>query len=383
MNCGQRTPNSPMCAHVLGFDATFALGNYRGMGRYVRQLVSAYPGQAIAFAPASASNTIGFPWPLIAGGRGPEPFWEQFSLPRLAKQNRVDLLLCGFNTSPVICNCPPIVLVLHDLIFRRTLLPFKQFQSNRQLAGAIYRRLVAPNAVARAAAILTVSETSRLEICSAYDLQPDRISVIPNTLPDSWFEHNPGPRSALSADRPYVLAVSGAAPSKNLQRLMQAFANARRSDVVSGVNLLVVGLNQLERVRFNQLANSIGIGERVVLCPRVSDEELKALYSNASLFVFPSTDEGFGIPLLEAMAVGTPVLCSSIPIFHEIGLEHVRYFDPFSIDDIEKSLVSELSRSRDIQAVQAATHHAQRYSFTIKKPQITELFSKIISEHVL
>ena len=375
-------PNTDLCAPLLGFDATFALENYRGMGKFVRQLVSAYPGPSIAFAPDSACSSDVLPWPLIAEGSGSEPYWEQFHLPRLAARYNVDLLLCGFNTSPIILNCPPTVLVLHDLVFRKPLFPLLQFQSRRQLAGAVYRRLVAPRAVLRAAAILTVSETSRLEICTAYDLPLERVSVVPNTLPEYWFQSNTKPSPRLFDERPYVLAVSGSAPSKNLPRLLQAFANAQKSDVFKGVNLLVVGLGQKEKIRFKNLATAFGIGNRVVLCPRVSDEELRALYRNASLFVFPSIDEGFGIPLLEAMAVGTPVICSSIPVFHEIGLRHVSYFDPFSIHDIEKYLIAGLSCRPDCTALKNATHHARTYSFNIQKKQITGLFKNIIMMHV-
>lgn len=378
----KQTYNSLLQGPKLGFDATFALGNYRGMGRFVRQLVAAYPGPSIAFAPASASSSDNLPWPLTAEGKGPEPLWEQFSLPRLARRANVDLLLCGYNTSPIIGNCPPTILVLHDLIFRKPLLPLKQFQSRRQFAGALYRRIVAKRVVTKAAEIVTVSETSRLDICAAYDIPFERISVIPNTLPEFWFQDNLTPNPELSAGRPYILAVSGAAPSKNLYRLIQAFSNTQQSGEVRGVNLLIVGLGQREQICFKQLADEFGVGNRVVLCRRVSDQELKSLYCKASLFVFPSTDEGFGIPLLEAMAVGVPVICSSIPVFHEIGLDHVGYFDPFSTDDLAKSLVSALSREPDDSALRAATDHARSYSFSIKQAQITELFNKIILEHV-
>jgi glycosyltransferase involved in cell wall biosynthesis len=272
--------------------------------------------------------------------------------------------------------------VLHDLIFRKPLLSLNQFQSRRQLAGALYRRIVAPMAVKAAAEIVTVSETSRLEICAAYDIPPERITVIPNTLPDFWFQDNLTPHPQLSAGRPYILAVSGAALSKNLYRLIQAFSSAQQSGEVRGVNLLIVGLVQHEQARFKQLAEDLGVGNRVVLCPRVSDQELKSLYSKSSLFVFPSTDEGFGIPLLEAMAVGVPVICSSIPVFHEIGLDHVGYFDPFSTDDLAKSLAYAFSRKLDVSALYSATDHARTYSFNIKQAEITELFKTIILKHV-
>ena len=368
---------------TLGFDATFAIGNYRGMGKFVRQLVAAYPGPSIAFTPASVlSDDYPTPWPLIAEGNGPEPLWEQLILPKLAARANIDLLLCGFNTSPVFKTCPPTILVLHDLIFRNSIFPLRQFQSHRQLFGAIYRRLVVPSALARASSILTVSETSKLEICSTYDLPLDLVSVVPNTLSEFWFQEASISYHELSANRPYILAVSGAAPSKNLHRLINAFANAQQLDTIKGFDLMVVGLAQSEHARFNQLATECGVGNRVVLCPRFSDLELKSIYINASIFIFPSTSEGFGIPLLEAMAVGTPVICSSIPVFREIGLGYVDYFDPLSVDDIEKSLVSGLSRGIDSIAIKAATDHARTYSFNIKQMEITKLFKKIISEHL-
>jgi glycosyltransferase involved in cell wall biosynthesis len=244
------------------------------------------------------------------------------------------------------------------------------------------RRIVAPRAVARAAAILTVSETSKLEICTEYNLHLDRVTVVPNTLPEMWFQGNPISNQMGPNARPYILAVSGAAPSKNLHRLIRAFAKAQQSEEVSGINLVVVGVGQREQTRFKQLADENSVGERVVLCSRVSDEELKSLYRNASLFVFPSTDEGFGNPLLEAMFVGTPVICSFIQVFHEVGLLHVGYFDPFSIDDIGKALLSGLSCGRDDKALLAAKNHARTYSFCFRSAEISGLFKKILVEHV-
>lgn len=366
---------------LLGFDATFAIGNYRGMGRYVRQLISAYNGPSIGFSPKH-NIFLDNPWPLISEGNLLEPLWEQFYLPKLLKKNKVDLLLCGFNTSPIVRSCPPTILVLHDLIFQKPLLSLKQFQSRRQVAGAIYRRIVAPMAVKKAAEIVTVSETSRLEICAAFNLPLERVLVIPNTLPEFWFQDNLISSPEQSAGSPYILAVSGSAPSKNLFRLIQAFSNAQQSSKVKELNLLVVGLGQQEHDQFKRVADEFGVGNKVVLCPRVSDQELKSLYSKAVLFVFPSTHEGFGIPLLEAMAVRVPVICSSIPVFHEIGLDYVGYFDPFSIDDLAKSLISALSRETNDVALNLALEHAKTYSFVTKQAQITELFKKIILKHV-
>ena len=365
----------------LGFDATFALGNYRGMGRYTRQLVNAYPGPSVAFAPNSFRNADELPWPLVAKGSGPEPFWEQLNLPRIAKFSKVDLLLCGFNTSPIFRRCPPIVLVIHDLIFLKSIYPIMQFKSSRQMLGAMYRRSVVPRAIKNAAEILTVSESSKAEICSVFELSSDRVTVISNTISDFWFRDEMQNESDIFSQKPYILAVSGAAPSKNLKRLIVAFAQGQHSSFIRGVNLVVVGVAFNELSIFKALAKELGVGNNVILSPRVSDVVLRSLYQQALLFVFPSTSEGFGIPLLEAMAVGAPIICSSIPVFREIGLNFPTYFDPFSINNIKDTMILGLSQNRSIAKMQAAREHCKTYSYDNKKKEIINIFGNIVLKH--
>jgi glycosyltransferase involved in cell wall biosynthesis len=197
------------------------------------------------------------------------------------------------------------------------------------------------------------------------------------------FKENSESQATPLSIRPYILTVSGAAPSKNLHRLIRAFSSAQRSELTRGLHLYVVGLAPHEHKQFKKLAKDLGIDGLLILLPRVSDLELKNLYRQALLFVFPSLYEGFGIPLIEAMATGTPVLCSSIPVFHEIGLDFVSYFDPNSISDLEASLIFALSRGQDHNKLQLAKNHVRKnYSYESNQQKISSLFGKIASENL-
>ncbi len=138
---------------------------------------------------------------------------------------------------------------------------------------------------------------------------------------------------------PYFLYVGNAYPHKNLEILIDAFA-ALGGDTT----LVLVGKDDYFYKRLKQSERVKTLGNRIVFKTSVSDRELGSLYRDAQAFVFPSLMEGFGLPAIEALAHGCPVICSDIPVFHEILGEAATYFDPNDVDRLTKILAVALEK---------------------------------------
>lgn len=320
----------------IGVDARWMVGDYRGMGRYAHALIEPIRRDVIGLLPAGSGEAA--PFPCVRAGRGFFPYWEQLELPRLCATEGVNELLCPYNTAPLkLPSSTTLTLVVHDLIY---LEPWRQLPpsvSAYQTLGRIYRRYVVPRVVDRAHRLVTVSEYSRRQICELFRVDEDAVQVIPNSLGPDWYGHEPVPRSARKR---YLFAVGGEAPSKNMPRLIQAFARLRQmlGPHAADVTLRVAGIKPAQHDHFRRLAARSGVSEQVVFESFVGEEALRKLYREAWLFTMPSLYEGFGIPLLEAMASGTPVVCSNTSSLPEVACGAGWMFDPRQVENMAETL---------------------------------------------
>ncbi len=257
-------------------------------------------------------------------------------LPRLALASGADVLLCPYNTGPLRLHSKiRLVLVVHDLIFMDRSLG--RSVSRVQNVGAHYRRVVVPMVARRASQIVTVSEHSRHRIVTDLGVPESRVTVIPNAIGEFWFQN----ADKTPRDHPYVLTVSGEAPSKNLTRLIEAFAQIHK--VMPRLQLIVAGVKPSAHLHFQTIAAKGGIADHVRFTPFVSDNELRSLYWNANLYVCASLSEGFGIPVLEAMATGVPLACSQTSSLPEVGGDAAWYFNPCDTQSISSAMIASLS----------------------------------------
>lgn len=313
----------------IAYDARLSLGQYRGMGRFLRMLISGHERDFVGLCAGGEQDSS---LNLVASGFKPYPLWEQISLPRLVRSYDIEVFLAPYNTAPL--NLPTdakLLLVVHDLIFMERLPLSKSLYQN---AGRWYRRLVVPRAIERADAIVTVSHYTARQLGSRYSLDKNRIHVIPNSIGEEWFSAEP----AQIETQNYMLAVAGEAPSKNLSRALAAFAMCRKLGIDSSLRLKVGGVKERFHPVFQKEARRLGIGDLVDFLPYIPGVEMRRLYRNAILFLMPSLSEGFGIPVLEAMASGTPVVVSSASSLPEIAGNAARYFAPTSVEDMAEAI---------------------------------------------
>jgi glycosyltransferase involved in cell wall biosynthesis len=260
---------------------------------------------------------------------------EQIELPRILKKHKTDLLHAPHFLLPLVRPCPA-VSTIHDVIY----LACPQDLPSR--AGRLYYRAMM-NACSRLAArIITDSEYSRNEIVRYLRADPAKIEVIyPGVDPGFCRTTDPARldavRSRYGIERDYVLCVGIYKPRKNHAGLLRAF----RDFLGSGghAQLVIAGpMGEGERV-LRRLAAELGITEQVVFTGFVDEPGLRALYSAARVCACPSSYEGFGFTVLEAMACGTPVVCSSAASLPEVAGEAALYFDPHNPEQIAAQLL--------------------------------------------
>lgn len=313
----------------IGYDARLAIGQYRGMGRFLRLLIGGREQNFVGFCATCEQDTS---LNLVSSGLKPYPLWEQVSLPRLVRSHKVDAFLAPYNTAPLrLPKHVKLILVVHDLIFIDRM-PFSR--SLYQNVGRIYRRLVVPRAIERADMIVTVSNYTARQLVDRFALDQSRIRVIPNSIGEEWFSSN----AAHIATPHYILVVAGEAPSKNLHRTIAAFAHCRRLSDDSNLRMKVAGVKKKFHAVYQAEARGLGVADFVDFLAFIPDTEMHRLYQQAALFVMPSLSEGFGIPVLEAMASGVPVAASSATCLPEIGGDAALYFNPYSIEEMAASM---------------------------------------------
>lgn len=244
-------------------------------------------------------------------------WWDHVLLPRALAQDGTDILFSPCDKGPLRGGCP-LVMTVHDLFF----LTLSEFSGIRRVAYGWCYLFLRRRMLDRASAILTVSSVSRDDILARFAVPPERVRIVPNAVSRSCKEvddraqiERVKSRHGVSED--YIMYVGNFKPHKNVRALLDAYTRLSQELQNSHVLLLCGYVDALgEQVR--RAAAARGIADRVIFPGCVPDEDLPALYSGASAFVFPSLYEGFGIPPLEAMACGTPVVCSDAPPLPEV-----------------------------------------------------------------
>ena len=264
--------------------------------------------------------------------------WSQFQLPRLARQNRADLIFTPAPEGYLGGQVVPQVVMVHDL--RPLSHPERSIQS-------IYFRNWVPILLKQCRHVVTNSSFTASEICLATGLPEDKISVIQLGYDSEHFCLSDQHRRLHKRD--YLLHVGQAYPHKNLERLVIAFKEISRR--FPDVDLLILGkAHPIETPRLHQLSFDLGLSERVIFKSYVPNADLPTWYRGALAFVYPSLWEGFGLPILEAMACGCPVITSYGTATEEVSGNAALLIDPFSqtslIDAIDSLLVSHSVRNR-------------------------------------
>jgi glycosyltransferase involved in cell wall biosynthesis len=256
---------------------------------------------------------------------------EQMHVPWLLRRERPDVFHAPHYVLPPAVGCRSVV-TIHDCIH----LMFPQYLPNK-IAYA-YARASMWAAVKRSDRILTVSEASKRDILHFFDVAPEKIVVVYNAIDDHFWLTPPDEevarvRERYQLDHQFILYVGNIKPHKNLVRLIEAFAALRRSGF-DELKLLIIGDEISKLPALRRAVHGHKLHKHVRFLGYVSDDTLRVLYRLASVFVFPSLYEGFGLPPLEAMASGTPVVTSNQSSLPEVTGDAAVLVDPYDVGSI-------------------------------------------------
>ena len=260
------------------------------------------------------------------------PLWEQWALPRAAKNYGVEILHCTSNTAPIWCNIP-LVLTLHDIIFLEP--RDKQNHSLYQNMGWLYRRLDVPRILNKCRRIITVSNFEMENIISKLGISRERMAMIYNGYND-WFkpiEETSQITKKYISDEGYFFFLGNTDPKKNTERTLVAYSKYLQQ---SGVKrkLLMADLNPDYLNGIIQRHHIENIREHLLMPGYIVNSDLPYIYNGAFAFLYTSLRESFGIPLLEAMACGTPVITSNTSSMPEIAGHEAILINPGNSDEI-------------------------------------------------
>ena len=277
-------------------------------------------------------------------------FGEHLQLPAALWRERVDLVHFPHYVAPRLVPKPTVV-TIHDLI--QLFYP----PENRPHLARLYLRMMIGSSLRRARRVITVSRSSRRDLVNLFSADPQRMTVVANGV-DPVLAQRPEKEvlEKLKADHglrsPLILVVANDKPHKNLDLVLRAYHLAVREHRIPGQLVFLGGADVQSRLRAR--SERLGLGDRVRLLGRVPRGDLHALYHVAAVLLHVSLYEGFGLPILEAMCAGLPVVTSNLGAMREIGEGAARLVNPLEVDEVaealERVLVDDPLRRRMIDA---------------------------------
>ena len=345
---------------IVAIDVTTLRGHISGVGYYtarivehlsqsigaeVSELLLLSNGPVERALPAGAKVVSGFRFPIRSA-------WMQFLLPLLLRKLRPDIVHYTNYLAPAV-SMGAYVVSIHDMSLART--PEHHTLKKRLLTASLV-----PKVARGARMVLTPSFATRRDVIEDLGLTEDRVVAIPYAAAEMFRPVTARP-AGTRLDEPYFLFVGTIEPRKNLVRLIDAFAAFARE--VPGINLVLAGQRGWKCGDIYARAAQPDVANRTIILDYVREDALPSLYSHALACVYPSLFEGFGFPVVEAMACGTPVLTSRTTSLGELGEGAALLVDPLDVKAIEDGLRA-LARDRDLREGLRAKGFARAASLT-------------------
>jgi glycosyltransferase involved in cell wall biosynthesis len=357
-----------------------------GIGTYIRNLLRGLAAidrkteyvLLCREADRAIAATLGENFRAVQETAGQYSITEQITVPLAVKRAAVDVFHAPHYVLPALTPGRTVV-TIHDCIH----LMFPQYLNHR--LAYLYARASLWTAAHKSNRIFTVSEQSKRDILKFFDVPPDKIVVTPNAIDDRFSveptaEQITQIRERYQLSHPYILYVGNIKPHKNLERLIEAFHYVRLQGR-GELELLIIGdeISKLQQLR--RAVHRYGLHRYVRFHGFVADQTLAVFYRLASVFVFPSLYEGFGLPPLEAMACGTPVVTSNVSSLPEVVGDAAVLVDPYSAQAIADGILRVL-HSAHLRAEMRERGYArvQAYSWERSVARVREVYGEVAGQ---
>ena len=362
----------------IGIDAR--LINETGVGRYIRNLLAELalldtPHTFVVFLLPDAYNKFQLPsakWEKRIANVHWHTLNEQLVMPTVFNKAHVDMVhIPYFNVLLFITK--PYIVTIHDLTVlhfqtgKATTLPYVLY-----FLKWIGYYLVLRIGLTRAKHTIAVSKTVQKDLQESLGISKNKITVTYEGV-DKKLQSVVSKSTGFKIKQPYILYVGNAYPHKNVEVLIHAFDAFKKTSEGKDFHLVLIGSDTMFYKRLHTLVETLSSKDAIQFTGAISDEMLIHAYSYAHCLVSPSLSEGFGLPALEALSLGCPVICSDIPTFHEILGNSAIYFDPKSIDSLV-SVLKKRSGKREVSGMELL----ERYSWKTMAKQTLSLYEHIL-----
>lgn len=310
------------------------------------------------------------------------PIWEQLYLPRAVDSWGADILHCTSNTAPLRLKTP-LIITLHDVIFMESD-DNTSTMSAHERAGRIYRRLVVPRAAEKSRTIITVSRYEKEQIQMLLNVCPTKIEVVHNGFSRYFAPIKMDEEIAklYSLPEKFIFFLGNTDPKKNTPRTIEAFAhylNLCREHNIESQKLVVADLSTATLKKMVRAEVWEKVESMIITPGYIYNYDLPHIYSASSVFLYTSLRESFGIPLLEAMACGTPVISSDTSAIPEVAGQAALLTDPKNAKAIADSILSiTTDKTLAEKQISLGLQQVAKYNWRDSAIQILSLYKQII-----
>lgn len=323
----------------IAIDARELQGRPTGVGRYVSEIVRrwavsvppvelrlyAATGDGALSAELPGEASLAVRW--VDGRAG--TYWEQWALPAALRHDGSDVLFSPAYSSPLVSPCP-VALTIHDVSF----CAHPEWFGWRE---GVRRRFLARQCARRAAALFTVSAFSADEMATHLGLARRRIDVVPNGIDHVARRPNPAPRWLARQPTPHVVSVGSIFNRRHVPTLVRAFAEAFGGHPAA--RLSIAGDNRTHpRLDLDAIAREAGVADRTQVLSYAPTHVIEELFETADIAVFVSEYEGFGLPMLEPLSRGVPVIVADTAVSHEVCGSAASYVPPGDVAALARAL---------------------------------------------
>lgn len=312
------------------------------------------------------------------------PLWEQFALPKAASKAGCEILHCTSNTAPINCDIP-LVVTLHDIIYMES--SYRQIlngsATSYQKFGNAYRKLVVPRIIKKSRKIITVSHFEKNRIGEFFGMKGDnRLTAVYNGVSEH-FKPVTDKAELLRVKNKYHLPdhyfffLGNTDPKKNTKGTLKAFSDFIKQ---TGTDYKLVMLDY-DRSELEKLLEDIGdksLSNRIILTGYVINTDLPSIYCQSEVFLYPSLRESFGIPMLEAMACGVPVITSNTSSMPEVAGTAACIINPFKPEEITEAIIRILNdKTLNASLVAKGYDQAAKFSWKAMAQSVREIYREI------
>lgn len=287
--------------------------------------------------------------------------WEQVHLPMVASNLKLDLLHCTSNTAPIFSPVP-LMVTLHDIIYLNQSYGGGSWY---QRLGHYYRKWIVPIVFKNAQKVFTVSHFEKGQIDQHFG-NTGKVEVLYNGISQQFYKQSKDTLASIKSKYvlpdQFIFFLGNTAPKKNLPGMLKAYQHYCKNES-SPLPIVIAEISETDLFKVLQGIGASELSHHIVLTGYVPQKDLPALYSAAKLFMYPSLRESFGIPIIEAMACGTPVITSNTSSMPEVASEFATLVDPKDPIGIANKMHEILNRPQSKASEEQRIQHADKFSW--------------------